>query len=155
VNGKQKRLGEILIEKSLITSEKLRDVLEEQKNSKELLGAILLRMELIKEKDLLEVLSEQFHLPVVNLKNKYIDWESVKLFSASLILDYKCFPIEINEWSVTFAITNPLDARVLQKAEEEAKGLRAKFILVLQEDMNDVIQRYKQQMRGNISKFFK
>ena len=152
---KGKLLGEILIEKNLITPEQLKEALEEQKLTKEFLGEILIKKGRIKEKDLLQVLSEQFNIPFVSLKSRYIDWEFVKLFSASLIRDYRCFPVKKDEWSVTFAITNPLDSRVLQKAEEEAKGLKVKWVLVCQDDINDVIRRYQEYMRGNISKFFK
>jgi type IV pilus assembly protein PilB len=151
----QKRLGEILMAKGLITNEQLNDALDEQKKTKEFLGTILIKREWIKENDLLRALSEQFQIPFMSLKDKYIDWEFVKEFSPSLILDYKCIPIKKDDWSVTVAINNPLEAWVLQKAEEEARGLKVKFILALQEDINEIIQRYQQYMRGNITRFFK
>jgi type IV pilus assembly protein PilB len=154
MDKKQKRLGEILIDKGLINSEQLKYALEEQKRTKEFLGAILLKNSQIKEKDLLEALSEQFNIPLASLKNKYIDWNLVKRFSSSLILDYKCFPIEEDGRSVTFAINNPLDVWAFKKSEEEARGFLTKYVLVTQEDMQDLIQRYQQYMRSNISRLF-
>jgi type IV pilus assembly protein PilB len=154
MDKKQRRLGEILIDKGLINSEQLKYALEEQKRTKEFLGAILLKNNQIKERDLLEALSEQFKIPFVSLKNKYIDWNLVKGFSSSLILDYKCFPIQEDGRAVTFATTNPLDVWAFKKSEEETKGLQTKFVLVTQEDMEDVIQRYQQYMRSNISRLF-
>jgi len=146
-----KRLGEILIGKGLISPVALNDALNEQRQTKEFLGTILLKRKLIEEQDFLGALSEQFGIPVLVLKNKYIDWNFVRNFSASLILDYRCFPVSGDDWSVTIAITNPLDSGVLKKAEEEARGLKLKIALVSEEDMQEVTQRYKQYMRAKLS----
>jgi type IV pilus assembly protein PilB len=148
----QKLLGEILIEKGIINPEQLKAALEEQKKSKEFLGTILIRNNHIKEEDLLQALSVQFNVPFVRLKNKYIDWSLVKQFSSSLILDYKCFPVEKDDLTVTIAITNPLDMWALQKTEEEARPLRLKLVLTTQADIKEAIERYQQYLRGNISR---
>lgn len=147
----QKKLGEILMAKGLISSEQLKAALEEQQKTGEFLGKILLKKNQLKEKDLLEALSEEFNIPYMSLKYKYIDWRLAKQFSSTLILDYKCFPIAKDEWSVSIAITNPLDVWALKKAEEEARGLKLKLVLVPEGDMKEIIQRYQQYLRGHIS----
>ena len=140
------RLGEILVRRGLINNKQLNDTLNEQQRTKEFLGLILIRRDRIKEKDLLEVLSEQFNIPFISIKYKYIDWDFVRKFSPSLILDYKCFPVRKDDWSMTIAITNPLDAWVLKKAEEETRPFKLKLILVSEEDMKGAIRRYKEYM---------
>jgi type IV pilus assembly protein PilB len=147
---RQKRLGEILIGKGLITEEQLKSALEEQARSKEYLGAILVRRKFIKESALLDTFSEQFNLPLVDLKYRYFDWKFVKDFSPSLILDYHCFPIAKDDWTVTIAITNPLDVWALKKAEEESRGLKLRLVLTSEEDMGEAIQRYRQYIQRNI-----
>ena len=147
----QKKLGEILIEKKLLTAVQLESALAEQARTKEFLGAILLRTHQIKERDLLVTLSEQYNIQVVDLKNKYIDWEVVQRFSPTLVLDLKCFPVEENENGVVMiAISNPLDAWLLAKAEEQARGKPVKFVLAAASDIEDAIVRYKQYLRGNV-----
>ena len=148
----QKKLAEILISKGLITSEQLKVALDEQQKTNEFLGKIFLRMKQLKENDLLEALSEQFNIPYASLKYKYIDWQLVKQFSLALILDYKCCPIAKDAWSVTVAITNPLDAWAIKKAEEEVRGLKLKLVLVSEGDMQEVIQRYQQHIRSDTLK---
>lgn len=148
----QKLIGEILIEKGIINPEQLKSALEEQKTTKEFLGTILIKKSHIKEEDLLQALSVQFKVPFVRLKDKYIDWNLVKSFSSSLILDYKCFPVEKDDLSVTIAITNPLDMWAMQKCEEEARPLRLKLVLATQDDIKEATERYQQYLRGNLSK---
>jgi type IV pilus assembly protein PilB len=152
----EKKLSEILIEEGLITTEQLKDALDEQARTKEFLGKILLDRNQIKEPDLLTALSEQFNIPIISLKHRYIDWGLVRSFGASLVLDYKCFPLKKDGRSATFAITNPLDAWALKKIEEEAeaRGLKIKLVLVSQNDIIEAIQRYRQYLNGNISKLF-
>jgi len=150
----QKRLGEMLIDKGLITAEQLTSALEEQKKTKEFLGTILLKRKQIAERALLEVLSEQFNIPFVNLDYKYIDWELLKKFSPSLIQEHRCIPLRKDDFSITIATTNPLDPWALKKAEEESRGLKLKLVLVSEGAMEDAIKRYKQYLKGDMSKLF-
>jgi type IV pilus assembly protein PilB len=150
----QKKLGELFMDKGLLTPEQLNAAIEEQKRTKEFLGTILVRKNQVKERDLLAMLAEQFDIQLVSLKNRYIDWKLVKDFSASLILNHRCFPLNRDRFSVTVAIANPLDAWALKRAEEEAKGLKLKLVLVSGSDMDGVILRYKQYMRSDLSRKF-
>jgi len=152
MNRSTKKLGQILIDKKLISETDLESALLEQKESKEFLGSLLIRLGKISPKDLVNTLSEQFDLPVVSLRNKYIDWNFVRSFSSSLILDYRCFPVSKDNWSVTFAILNPLDAWAIKRAEEETAGLRVKLVLALPQEMGDLIVRYKQELRRSMNR---
>jgi type IV pilus assembly protein PilB len=148
MDRRQEQLGEILIRKGLINANALKDALDEQQRTKEFLGSILVRKNKINEKDLLGALSEQFNIPFLSLKFKYIDWNFVGKFSSSLVLDYKCLPLEREDSAVTVAITNPLDVWAIKKTEEETRGLRLKLVLVSEGDMEEAIKRYKQYLRG-------
>ena len=152
MDKKEKLLGAILVEKGIMNNEQLRDALAEQRKTKEFLGAILVKKFQIKEKDLLKALSEQFNMPLALLKNKYIDWDLVKQFNPSFILDSKCFPMLKDKDGITIAITNPLDAWRIKKAEEATSGFKLNFALVSEEDMQDAIRRYKENMKSKIDK---
>ena len=148
-------LGAILVKKGIINNEQLECALSEQARTKEFLGTILINEFQIKEEDLLKALSEQFNMPLVALKNKYIDWDFVKQFNPSFVLDSKCFPMLKDKDGITIAITNPLDAWRMKKAEEAAGGSKVKFALVSEEDMKDAIRRYKEHLKSNIDKLLK
>ncbi|MDD5194407.1 MAG: hypothetical protein PHQ96_01865 [Candidatus Omnitrophica bacterium] len=150
----QKKLGEILIAKKMLSQRQLDEALREQARTKEFLGTILIRTHQIDEAQFLTAMSEQFNMPVITLTDKFIDWKLLKHFSPTLIIDYKCFPVAQGDSGLTIAITNPLDAWVLAKAEEESQGARVLFVLVTQKDMDDAIARYKQQARTNLKGLF-
>jgi type IV pilus assembly protein PilB len=155
MDKKKRLLGAILVEKGIINNEQLECALAEQARTKEFLGAILINEFQVEEKDLLKALSEQFNMPLVALKNKYIDWDFVKQFDPSFVLDSKCFPILKEKDGITIAITNPLDVWRMKKAEEATSGSKLKFALVSEEDMKDAIHRYKEYVKSNIDKLLK
>ena len=146
------RLGEILIQKGWLTQERLEQALQEQKATRKFLGSILLDKRFITEKQLAQVLSEQFRMPCVNLANCYVDWDVVAKFSSSLIAEHKCFPLTDDGSCVTFAITNPLDAWAMAEAGRQAKDRAVKFVLALESEMEEVLQRYRRQVGGQIRK---
>ena len=142
--NKEVKLGDILIKKGWITQARLEEALAKQKLSKEFLGTVLLKEGFITEEQLVMALSQQFKIPYASLKNFYVDWDLVMRFSPSLVLDHKCFPLREDETSVTFAITNPLDAWALGEVELEAKGHTVKLILVTESERKEILNRFRQ-----------
>ncbi|MBU0549443.1 MAG: hypothetical protein KKH80_01285 [Candidatus Omnitrophica bacterium] len=145
-----KRIGEILIEKKLITEAQLLDALQEQKASDGFLGGILIKKGIINSAELVVALAEQFNMPLLELKEEYIDMELARRFSSSLILDHKCFPIHQDEDSITVAIINPLNAIAISKIEDEAKPRRVKLVLVSEKDIEEAIKNYRQYVSDSI-----
>jgi type IV pilus assembly protein PilB len=149
-----KRLGEILIEKSLLSATQLEEALAEQVRTKTFLGEILVRRGFVRQEDFLRALSEQFSLPVVRLHDRYIDWSVVSRFTSSLILDHACFPLARDDDSATIAIVNPLDFHALECIESQTRGLRLKLVLAMPQDIAEVQERYKQYLRKEAERSF-
>jgi type IV pilus assembly protein PilB len=153
---KKKYLGEILIEKGLITNAQLQQMIEEQMRDKQFLGEMFVKKGLISEDDLLKTLAEQFNIDYVSLKDQEIDWEVAQQFSSSLITENKCIPLRMDDDTVTIAITNPLNVWVLDKAEEEAAPRKVKLVLAKVSDVDKAIVTFRQySVRKMMSKWRK
>jgi hypothetical protein len=150
-----KRIGEILIEKGFITEAQLHDALLEQKLSDKFLGMILVDKGLISDRDLRNALSDQFGIPMVDLKDQHIDMELARKFSTSVILDHKCFPLKEDEYSVTIAIINPLNAVAISKIENEAYPRKVNLVLASEEDLNKIIQNYRHYISESIQRLLR
>ena len=148
-------LGEILMKKKLITCQQLDDALKEQRLSGKFLGAILFEKRFISEPQLLEALSEQFNMPYESVKDRFIDWNLVNMFSSSLIVDHRCFPIKADEDYITFAINNPLDMWLLDEAERQSMPRKIKTVLVAGADMDELLGRYRKYLQGKMGTLFK
>lgn len=149
---KGKYLGEILVSKGLITDNQLQMVIQEQMRNKKFMGEMLIEKGLISQDDLLKVLAEQFDIESIRLKDFEINWDVAAMFSPSMITDYKCLPIAMDEETVTLVIANPLDVWVLEKAEKEVSPRKLKVKLTVMEDMNEAIKEFQ---RRSIRKMMK
>lgn len=144
MSGREMRLGEILVNKGLISAAKLTLALDEQDRTREFLGAVLIRLGFIREEQLLKALSEQFELPFIQLKNEYIDWNVALRFSAALVADHRCIPYKRTAEGILLAIANPLDAAAISRAEKEAAPEPVKPVLATTADLADVIARWNE-----------
>lgn len=144
------RLGEILKKKGWIEEGQLEEALHEQKSTREFLGRILVQKKYLNEEQLAQVLAEQFQLPLARPKNFYVDWDLAMRFSASLILEQRCFPLFQEAASMTMGITNPLNAWAMGQIEEEARGSRVKFALLLESEMQELLDRYRERVNIRI-----
>jgi type IV pilus assembly protein PilB len=156
IKKKKKYIGELLIDKGLITYEQLQEVIAEQMKSKQFLGEMFVKKGIISEDDLLETLAEQFALNFVHLKDEVIDWEVARGFSSSLITEHKCLPLRMDEDTVTVAIINPLNAWVLAMVEKEAAPRKVEIVLVKVSDIEKAIEVFRQySVRTMINKWRK
>ena len=83
-----KRLGDLLLEKKLITEDALANGIAEQKKSGQLLGATLIRLGLIPEEALLALLQEQLSLPLVDLRAVVVDEQVLSCIKEDLAKKY-------------------------------------------------------------------
>lgn len=140
---KEKYLGEILINKGLITEDDLQDAIEEQLKNKKFLGKIFVDKGIISEDDLLRTLADQFDIDLVYLKDVEIDWEEVFGFPSALIDDHKCFPLSSDDETLTLAITNPLDVWTINDVEKNMAPRKVKTVLITTLDMDRAVKEYR------------
>lgn len=143
LNAQRKRIGELLVQKGLLTQEQLAQVLRLQATSRELVGEILVRTGLIQPAMLQEALAEQFGMSRERLSPEQVDWALVDQFPASA-LEGSGFPIRWDRNSVTVAIFNPLDVWSLSLIEQAAKFRTLKTVLVTEEELRRVQQAYRE-----------
>ena len=141
-----KRIGELLVDRGLLTSRQLEEALTQQRSTGEFLGAILLRRGLVTAEALLEAFSERFGIPQERLTPEQVDWSAANGFPAPLLLQGDCFPIRADGFTVTVAISNPLEAWALSAMERSAGVRKIKPVLVLERELARVIQVYQQRV---------
>ncbi len=90
----RKRLGEILVEGSVITEQRLVDALKEQRRTGELLGEALVRMKLATEEHIASTVAVQCGHPYLPVKEYEISKEMKDIFPPLLLRQYQFVPIE-------------------------------------------------------------
>ena len=92
--GKDMKLGEILLKAGKVSKEQLNRAIQEQSLSKRPLGEILITMGLISHEELELILLDQKDLTRLNLDKFEIDFNLVEKVGKPFCLRYKIIPIE-------------------------------------------------------------
>lgn len=104
-----RRIGDILIEKDLITEEILQQALSIQKKTGKKLGEVLVDEKFITESDLAEAISERLGVPKLSLENISIDPELIKLIGYESAKRHQLVPVFKIGNTLTIAMVDPLD----------------------------------------------
>jgi type IV pilus assembly protein PilB len=105
--GASKRLGQLLIEESLISKEQLQEALNEQMRSRERLGAILIKKGFINATDLAVALAKQLKLPLVNPLKINIPDEIQNLILQETAEKYQAVPFGLTGNVLHVATSDP------------------------------------------------
>lgn len=136
-----KQLGELLIERGVITKEELEQALQVQKEKGGLIGQILVDLGFAKEEEIAQALTAQFGFPYLPLNNYEIDPEVIKIIPENVASQYCLIPIDKIGNSLTIAMSNPLNIRAIEDIEL-ISGLVIQIFISTGTDIRNAIKRY-------------
>ncbi|HDY72128.1 MAG TPA: hypothetical protein ENH50_10740, partial [Nitrospirae bacterium] len=113
----RQKLGELLVEHGLITSNQLKEALRRQAQTGGKIGSILVERGFITTEVLLDFLSKQLGVPSANLMDIDLDPDVLKLIPVDKIKKMKLIPIALDDNFVTLAMVNPNDMMALNDIE--------------------------------------
>lgn len=102
------RIGELLIQKKLITWEQLEFVLQEQQKTREMTGELLIRHGFITPQRLYSALAEQHQIQFVDLQKTHISAEALVRVPYQFAKQYKVMPIEFHYGELVVGVPTPL-----------------------------------------------
>lgn len=136
------RLGDLLIQKGIITQQQLELALKESKETGELIGKMLVRMKFITNKQLLRTLGEQLSVPFYEqLKEIVVSPKVIQTVPAKLVWHYQFMPIELNENTLTIAVSDPLAVWLMEDLKLHL-GYEVKRVLAQEDEILSAIKRY-------------
>lgn len=150
---KNVRLGDLLIEKGIITEEELLKALKRQKLLREKgiykkLGEILIELGFATEKEILETLSHQLGYPFVDLYGEKIDYDLMSSFPTTLLEKNKIVPYKKDNEYIYVATADPLDYEAIETIEKfSPKPL--KIYIALSKDISAILDRLKVTLATN------
>ncbi len=140
--GLKKRLGDILVEVGIITSEQLSDALEIQKRTGGKLGAILSQMGAINEEVMLAFLGKQCGVSYISLSEYgVIPQEVIHTVPKSIVRRQNLIPVRINGQIVTVAMADPFNIFAIDDIKLTT-GLDVQVVIALDDDIKKAIDTY-------------
>ncbi|MCR5610093.1 MAG: Flp pilus assembly complex ATPase component TadA [Lachnospiraceae bacterium] len=141
---KKKRLGDILLEQKLITSDQLAEALVEGKAKKTRIGETLVNMGVIKEIDIARALQKQLGIGYISLQGYHIDDDVLKLVSDQIMKKYCLIPYEfdpINPNVLRVAMSDPMDIMAMDDLAI-VTNLQIEPVAATPTDIKSTIDRY-------------
>lgn len=137
----KKKIGDLLIEKGLITQEQLNESLQLQSFSGKRLGEVLVEKGYINEDQLIDTISERLSVPKISLSSMVIDPNVLRHISVELARRYTLIPIfEIGN-TLTIAMADPLNIIAIDEIKYQT-GLNIKRAITTTSEIVDAIEKY-------------
>lgn len=135
-----KQLGELLVERGVLSQHQLDKALGFQREKGGLIGQILVELGFAKEEDIARALTTQYGLPFLPLANYEINPEAVGLVPENVARQYCLIPIDKIGDTLTIAIANPLNMQAIEDIEYITKCSIQIFVSTMS-DVNNAIKR--------------
>ncbi|HYL35112.1 MAG TPA: type II secretion system ATPase GspE [Bryobacteraceae bacterium] len=135
------RLGEILIQRKLISAEDLERALELQKERGDKIGKTLVDMGFVAMRDVLAALAEQWDVPLVTIEGPPAVSPETEALSPRFLRQFRCLPVSRDDHTVTLAMADPLDVETIA-AVRNCTGLKVNSVLAAEQEILDAIDRY-------------
>jgi len=136
-----KHLGELLIERGIITNEQIKIALEYQKKHGGLVGDILVKLKFATERDIAQAITCQYGFPYLPLTNYEIDKDVIGSVPEHLCQQFCVIPIDKIGKSLTLAMSNPLYAQAIEDIEL-ITGCHVQVFVSTTTEINIAIQKY-------------
>ncbi len=108
-------LGELLVQRGLITSTQLDQALALQRGNPRYLGQALLQLGWLNEETLLRVLAEQAGIPYMSLRGVEVDPTLLERVPAKFASQYGLLPVGFENGGLRVAVADPFDVRSLDE----------------------------------------
>ena len=144
---KRLKLGEILIEKKLISKEQLKEALKVQQQDPIPIGEILIKLKIVKEKDLVVALGDQLGIPYVFRRGGLSKLNPIPEQDLDLLIPedfarrYRVLPLSRHLNSLTVACTDPLDLLMIDNLKK-LSGCEINLVITLKDDLQQSIDRF-------------
>lgn len=134
-------VGEILLERGLITAEQLDTAKAARKSPHDRIDRILVKMSFVEEREVLKVLGEQMCIPVVDLTEVRIDPGLLKQMPTRLIHKRQLIPIEKTADTLRVATADPYDINAFDELRM-LTGLKVEAVLGSESEIQRLIRQH-------------
>lgn len=139
----EKRLGELLLERGLLTPEQLDAALDEQKRERRPLGQVLLGRGWVDEKALAAALSAHFRVPLMDFTRTRVEKDALALIPESYAREHTILPIRLDNDELEVVTVDPGDLALFAELKVLTRK-RIKPVLGVRSDIEQAIaQSYK------------
>jgi type IV pilus assembly protein PilB len=137
----EKKLGEILVSRGLITADQLKEALELQKKDPRLIGELLVELKYVTQESIAWALTVQYGFPYLPLKGYQIDREVIKLVPEEFARKHDVIAIDKIGSVFTVAMADPQDQEVTAEVQK-LTGCTVQIFISTLAEVREMIDKY-------------
>ncbi len=137
----KKQLGELLIERGIITKAQLEKALQFQKEKGGLIGQILVVLGFTKEEEIAKALTVQYGFPFLPLENYELDKNIVRIIPENVSRQYCLIALDKIADTLTVSMFNPLNVKAAEDIELLSKCNVQVFVSTMT-DINNALDKF-------------
>lgn len=115
------RVGDLLVEKGLITESQLMDALAEQKRTGQKIGRVLTELKFVSEEELLQCLANYFNYPYVDLNRYRVEADIVRMLPEASARRFRCIVLAEQPDGILIGMSDPTDLMVIDDLQRQLK----------------------------------
>ncbi|MBL8012985.1 MAG: hypothetical protein JNN05_03980 [Candidatus Omnitrophica bacterium] len=136
-----KHLGELLVERGVITRGQVQQAVDAQKVQGGLFGEVLVKLGFATEENIAQALTSQYGFPYLPLSNYEIDPDVIKTVPENVCRQFCLIPIDKIGKSLTLAMSNPLNVQAAEDVEL-ITGCMVQVFVATTSDITNSINKY-------------
>lgn len=122
MNSASRKLGELLVDKHLISKDVLERLLTREEDEGVALARLLVDGGHVREEDLLRAVAERIDMPFVELDDTLFDGEAARRLDAPTARKLVAMPIKFDGPAIVVAVADPFDSERHRRLEHHIKG---------------------------------
>ncbi|MDD5108093.1 MAG: hypothetical protein PHC29_01075 [Candidatus Omnitrophica bacterium] len=139
INNKQ--LGELLLDRGIISQLQLDQALGVQRDKGGLIGEILVELGFVKEDDIAQSLTAQYGFPYLPLGSYDVNVDITSIIPGRVARQYLLVPIDKIGNNLTLAMSNPLNVQAIEDVEL-LSGCSVQTFVSTSSDIKKAIEKY-------------
>lgn len=137
------RLGELLLERGLISKDQLQVALTEQKTTKKMFGAILVDMGFVTDSVLSEILAESSGTHKFDAKTAVLDSSTVRKLPKEIAIRHKIIPIGINKDGLEVAMSDVYNVIAIDQVRRHfPRNIKVTPVFCSEKEVLELIDQY-------------
>src|ERR1044071_5940234 len=139
----KKPLGQLLLNRGLITPEQIERALSEQKlsNNQKLLGEVLVELGFCSEDQIVEALAQAYGVPYARVSPRIADPKVIATLPKEFLEKHQVLPLFLVEGVLTIAVPEPANVFLVEEVER-VSGYQVQVVAATTHDIRSTLQAY-------------
>jgi len=138
------RLGDLLLERQLVTREQLEQALASQRERghKKLLGEVLIDLGFVTEEQIAEALAQAYEVPFARIHPKLVDPKVIELLPREFLEKHGVLPLFAVRGQLTIAVHEPANVFLIEEIQRQV-NIPLQIVAATSKDIHATLQAHK------------